>query len=620
MAASLQVQVYDKQRLVFSDEFDGPVELGRQSESREGLYAKSFDGGQWRVVIARADEDSVSRRHALLEPLTERKIRLTNRSTVVPLRLPDGTALAPQTTSELVLPAQVTIGRKTIRLQPAETEDLGMSGLAEATIAPGHFGPRPRLAALELPSSGGIDAEGLVRVFQAISGVLQTAASSSEFFQRAGEAVVEIVGFDAGLVLTLDHEDWRVESCHCAGDPGGDRDQGWQPSRQMLKRLRLEKRTLWHEPDQGGLSSEAASLSGLSAVVVAPILNPQGEIIGALYGERLQGSTSSTGTGTGQSHFPRIRKIDAMVMELLASGVATGLARIQHEKAALAARVQFEQFFTPTLASELAARPDLLTGQNREVSLLFCDIRGFSRISERLGPAATVGWISNVMEVLSDCVLAHHGVLVDYIGDELIAMWGAPQDQPQHAQLACRAALEILDRLPALNQRWQESLQEPIVLGIGINTGVAQVGNTGTSRKFKYGALGSTVNLASRVQGATKYLKTPLIITGTTQAQLDASFSTRRLCKVAVVNMAAPVDLYELARPDQPLWHRLKPAYEEALAGFECKNFASVIPILGNLLAERRDDGPSLLLLARAVSCMVEETAGFDPVWKLPGK
>jgi len=105
----------------------------------------------------------------------------------------------------------------------------------------------------------------------------------------------------------------------------------------------------------------------------------------------------------------------------------------------LAARVQFEQFFTPSLASELAARPDLLKGRSLEVTLLFCDIRGFSRISERLGPGGTVEWISNVMEVLSDCVLAHQGVLVDYIGDELIAMWGAPKEEPQHAQLACRA-------------------------------------------------------------------------------------------------------------------------------------------------------------------------------------
>jgi adenylate cyclase len=309
-----------------------------------------------------------------------------------------------------------------------------------------------------------------------------------------------------------------------------------------------------------------------------------------------------------------------MVMELLSSGVATGLARVEQEKAALAARVQFEQFFTPALASELAARPDLLKGRSLEVTLLFCDIRGFSRISERLGPARTVEWISDVMGVLSDCVLAHQGVLVDYIGDELIAMWGAPQEEPQHAQLACRAALDMLDRLPKLNERWQETLQGTFGFGIGINTGIAQVGNTGTERKFKYGALGNTVNLASRVQGATKYLRTSLLITGSTQAKLDHNLPTRRLCKAAVVNIAEPVDLYELASQGQVVWTYFKSAYEQALDHFESGDFTPAIRILGNILAERPDDGPSLMLLSRAVGCMFEDSAEFDPVWKLPGK
>jgi adenylate cyclase len=286
----------------------------------------------------------------------------------------------------------------------------------------------------------------------------------------------------------------------------------------------------------------------------------------------------------------------------------------------MAARVQFEQFFTPALAAELAARPDLLKGRNLEVTLLFCDIRGFSRISERLGPVGTVEWISDVMGILSDCVLAHQGVLVDYLGDELIAMWGAPQEEPRHAQLASRAALDMLERLPTLNQRWSKKLGESFRFGIGINTGIAQVGNTGTHRKFKYGALGNTVNIASRVQGATKYLRTTLVITGTTQAQLDPTFSTRRLCKAALVNIAEPVALYEVATSGEAAWTHLKSAYEQALNEFESRNIGKAVRILGNLIAERPDDGPSLILLSRAVNCMVEDAAEFDPVWELPGK
>src|SRR5262249_30543675 len=173
----------------------------------------------------------------------------------------------------------------------------------------------------------------------------------------------------------------------------------------------------------------------------------------------------------------------------------------------VAAHTRFEQFFTAELARQLAARPDLLEGRDTEVTILFCDIRGFSRISERLGPSCTVEWLTDVMTALSECVLTWQGVLVDYIGDELMAMWGAPEPQEDHARLACRAALDMLARLPGLSERWQPVLGEPIEIGLGINTGVARVGKSGSPHKIRYGPLGNTVNLASRVQGATKYLK-----------------------------------------------------------------------------------------------------------------
>ena len=171
-----------------------------------------------------------------------------------------------------------------------------------------------------------------------------------------------------------------------------------------------------------------------------------------------------------------------------------------------------------------------------------------------------------------------------------------------------------------LYARWLPVLHAATEIGIGINTGRAQVGNTGSSRKFKYGALGNTVNLASRVQGATRYLKTRLVITGTTRAQLDERFATRRLGKAAVVNIAEPVEIHELVAPGQPRWAEIRGAYEAALAKFEAGDFRGAIRVLGNLLAEHPDDGPSLILMSRAVNGQVDESSAFDPVWKLPGK
>jgi adenylate cyclase len=149
---------------------------------------------------------------------------------------------------------------------------------------------------------------------------------------------------------------------------------------------------------------------------------------------------------------------------------------------------------------------------------------------------------------------------------------------------------------------------------------VAQVGNTGSQHKFKYGPLGHTVNLASRVQGATKYLKCRLLITGATVAKLDDTFARRRLCRVRVRNIAAPVDLYELAPPERPGWREAVTEYEQALAEFERQQFPESALRLAALRSNQPADGPALVLLARAVNCMVEESASWDPVWVLPTK
>jgi adenylate cyclase len=374
--------------------------------------------------------------------------------------------------------------------------------------------------------------------------------------------------------------------------------------------VRQHKRTFWQEPEQA--ANQLGSLLGVKAVIAAPILDRQGEVIGALYGERRQESSSGA--------CGPITRLEAMLMELLAGGIAAGLARVEQEQAALRARVQFEQFFTKELSIQLAAQPDLLEGRDSEVTILFCDIRGFSRISERLGPTGTVKWIADIMGALSDCVLNIGGVVVDYIGDELMAMWGAPVPQPDHAQRACRAALDMIGLLPRLNERWLPILQEPMGLGVGLNTGTARVGNVGTARKFKYGPLGNTVNLASRVQGATKYLKSRLLITEATQAKLDADFVTRRLCRVRVVNIEKPVDLYELVVPGQAGLPDLKVEYEKALGEFEHRNFRIAARMLGPLVAEHINDGPALVLMSRTVNALVDESSDFDPVWELPGK
>ena len=291
------------------------------------------------------------------------------------------------------------------------------------------------------------------------------------------------------------------------------------------------------------------------------------------------------------------------------------------EKKRLRERV-FAQHFTPELAREFARHPDptKMAGKSAEISILFCDIRRFSSISETLTPSQTIEWLSSVMETLTECVTDNRGVLVNYIGDELLAIWGAPQSQPNHAELASRAALDMLERLPEINERWEKVIGAETKVGIGINSGTAHVGNVGTAKLFKYGPLGNAVNLASRVQGATSYLRSPFLVTGQTCAGLGEGFARRRLCKVRVQNINEPVDLYEIAPPGSKKWNTRKEKYELALGLFEKGDFQAASELLGGLLGKYRDDGPSLLLMSRAVDSMLNQGREFDPVWKLPGK
>lgn len=288
---------------------------------------------------------------------------------------------------------------------------------------------------------------------------------------------------------------------------------------------------------------------------------------------------------------------------------------------------EFGQFFPPKLARMFARRPNLirdLPSKHAEVSVLFCDIREFTAISERLGPDKTMRWLRAVMHELSELVIANEGVLVDFAGDEIMAMWGAPEEIPDHAARACDTAVQILQRLPSMSEAWQEVIRGDTDLAVGINSGRAMVGHIGTARKTKYGPLGDTVNCGSRVLGATKYLQTNLLITGATKRALDQQWrggDLRRLCRVRLKNIEKPVELYEVQpRSDVADAAPLRARYETALAHFENEAFQQASAVLGQLLVDYPDDGPSLMLMSRVVGAMLAHDDCFDPVWTLKGK
>jgi adenylate cyclase len=434
---------------------------------------------------------------------------------------------------------------------------------------------------------------------EAILALQQVAADSPEFFRQVAEAVLQYIDLDLALVLLRQDKNWQVLGCATADDRVSVR-----YSQTLVKQIVAERKTYYQDyrvqPPQ-----ESESLRGLEAVVASPIFNVQSKVMGVLYGVRMCTVTKRDG----------IQPLEAQIVQLLAAAVGAHMAR----SAALRTRVQFEQFFSPELAQELERDPSLLEGRDQEVTVLFSDLRDFTALSERLGPQDMCRLVRDLMERLSAAIAAQGGVIVDYAGDGILAMWNAPAPQADHAERACRAALGMLQELAGLNGRWRERAQMALRLGIGVNTGSAQVGNTGSSRKFKYGPRGPTVNLGSRVQDATKRLGLPLLITASTRALLPAAFAARRLGHYRLPGVHEPVVLYDVYGESAPLgWQARADIYETVLSLFESGQWSKACESLLSLLtlSEPLDacDPPTLKLMKRIWECLESRPEKFEPV------
>jgi adenylate cyclase len=549
-------------------------------------------------------DPKVSSNQLRIEELADLGLRLVNLSQRVAVQVADGSIIGPGSERVVKLPVRVHVGDTLIEV---EFEDVDSGDAAGRdfyrTIEP-PVGSSAIDRTIASPLGDAPDPAEMARWFEALVAVQSAAASSIDFFVEASRAIVNLIGLDLGLVLLRQDDRWMPVSSH-PSTITSDTDF----SRKILDIVARERRTFFQ-----AVEPTSRSLVGVSAVVASPILGDDESVLGALYGVR-RGKPSSASVS--------IRPLEAQLTQVLAAAVASGLARMKGEAEAVRQRVQFEQFFTADLASVLDADPGLLDGREREVTILFADIRNFSALSEGVTPGLTCELVRDVMEHLTTCVRAQEGVLVDYIGDGLLAMWNAPVAQDDHAVRACRAALAMRAEMPALNATWEARLGGKLGVGIGLNTGPALVGNVGSRIKFKYGPLGHTVNLASRVEGATKQLGVPIMMTGATRERIGETFATRRLCQARVVGIRGTVDLYELhAERGDPEWHSRRAAYERALSLYEAGEWGEACQALYPVLSEGRDsyDVPSLTLIGRAVECLKQPPAGFDAVIDLKSK
>jgi adenylate cyclase len=599
------LEIHQKDGTIWRMDVMGSLEIGRQRIGEPNpiqFIQGSGENGFDRLIVAPLAEAAFSRRQITLELINPKTLRLTNTSKKS-WQLDVETMLEPNQVVEKSIPCSFALHTLLFKIH-SDSQNIPVDEVEIFHSITDSVSGHATILEQSNKLANVTDAEfiDIVNWLQMTMQVLQGTIGSQDFIKEAAVALVDIVGLESGRVLLGAPGNLKVATAH---PPEFLDIKNWEPNKNIVKRLSEFKKTIWHT---GEIKVGKTNL-GAMAVVAAPIMDSKGNFLGALYGER-----SPTG------HERRSAIIEGLLVDMLACGLSTGLVRQTHEKEAVQARVQFEQFFTPELARQLALEPTLLHGREADATLLFCDLRGFSRISERIGPEGTNKLMSAIFDALSKCVQDQSGVLVDYLGDGMLAMWGAPGHQPDHAKRCVIAAQKMQMQIPLINEKWGKQIGESIALGIGINSGKTWVGNTGSSIKFKYGPLGPSVNLASRVEGLTKYLRSYLLITGATKKLLDDSFLTRRVCKTTVVNVVEPVDIYEVFVEANEKSKRLKQVTEQALIELEKNNFREASKISGFSLAEFPDDGPLILILHRAVDMLMNPTQAFQPVWHPPGK
>lgn len=604
----IRVELREGDELLFSGEIERGLECGRQEQGEPGTGSLLPHVIGQRLIVADTESKRIGRRQLQIERLSAGQVQLRNISTSVDLRIHSAPPLEAGKSRSAALPVMIAFSPTRLLLvtRPVEQNDTdsGLESLDEVARAPGE-----RLQFSETIFGGSaiqsgpleISIEPILRILQEAMEVFRNARSEEALYDAALNGAVRVVRFDGARLLRFSGQDWMQVREYQAGD---------HPfSRHVLQQVLRDRKTFW----SSGSFNATASLAYVDSVIAAPILNREGEVIGALYGERRNGDVL----------IPErpITRIDAQLMELLACGVASELARQSQEEESQRHARRFEQFFSPKLARELNAQPDLLEGREVEVSVLFCDIRRFSRISEAVDTKTVFELINDVVGVISKCIEDHDGVVVDYVGDAVMGMFGAPQPQADHHVRAARAALEMLRALPRLNTRWKSSIPEDLDVdfAIGINSGKARAGNSGCVSKYKYGPLGNTVNLASRIQGVTKHLQTQILISQATAMGLDGGFVHRKVCDARVVNISEPVVLHELCEPNSHA-AELNAGYQKALLQFESADFAAAARILTELLVKFPKDGPTLVLLSRVVSAMVDGRQDEHPVWNLHRK
>lgn len=292
-----------------------------------------------------------------------------------------------------------------------------------------------------------------------------------------------------------------------------------------------------------------------------------------------------------------------MIAALVVLVSLTAYRYLTEEREKKFVRNAFQHYLNPSIISEVLEDPGGLElgGQKKDLSILFADIRDFTSISEKMEPELLSHALNRYLDRMTAVIFNQDGVLDKYIGDAVMAFFGAPIEQPDHAVRACRTALDMVSELEAMGPEWQAMGLEPWKIGIGLNTGPVIVGNMGSSERFDYTVIGDNVNTASRLEGQTKDYGVQIIVGEGTKSACEELFSFRMLDLIRVKGKQEPVAIYELLGTKSEFGEELANAAEAAFEAYLDRRFDQASNHLDRILRDNPNDPACVMLKGRCL-------------------
>jgi len=366
-------------------------------------------------------------------------------------------------------------------------------------------------------------------------------------------------------------------------------------------------RAVLSQPNYGiAIEFCAALLFGILVIAFAPLFGPVSLVaVGALFASLL--------VGTSWYFYTQHRLLIDFTYPLLSTTsiyltlIFTSFVREQKQRRQI--RSAFGQYLSPALVEQLAQAPEklVLGGEEREMTIMFSDVRGFTTISESFkhDPQGLTKLMNRFLTPLTNAILARKGTIDKYMGDAIMAFWNAPLDDKEHQLNACEAALDMLERIDGLNEVRQVEAQEgghpyiPINVGLGLNTGTCVVGNMGSDLRFDYSVLGDSVNLASRLEGQSKEYGFPIIVGSRTALAVKDRFAILELDFIMVKGKKEPEVIYAIAGREDTAqsgrFQRLRNLTIEMLACYRGRDWEGALAAIER--GRRTDNAQALELL-----------------------